>query len=175
MTFERLRNRMAEPRGDDLFVPRNQSLDISPSTGEAQYPPFWTSWPAFPADLMGICPGRSHPSKRRRALSSEDVREPSLLCRQTHPDGGARIVVCDPHRALVYGPSALMGDTMTGPDIRAGMAISTRSRRSQPRGLPGFATSIRSIEGMSRSRQSWLLSVHGSAVETAATCKWPVA
>jgi len=36
---------------------------------------------------------------------------------------GARIVLCDPHRALVYGPSALRGDVMESPDIRAGMAM----------------------------------------------------
>ena len=36
---------------------------------------------------------------------------------------GARIVLCDPHRALVYGPSRLHGDEMESPDIRAGMAM----------------------------------------------------
>ena len=36
---------------------------------------------------------------------------------------GARVVLCDPHRALVTGPSRLYGETITSPDIRAGMAL----------------------------------------------------
>ena len=36
---------------------------------------------------------------------------------------GARIVLCDPHRAVVAGPSALRAGTVESPDIRAGMAI----------------------------------------------------
>ena len=36
---------------------------------------------------------------------------------------GARIILCDPHRAVVVGPSHLHGETLTSPDIRAGMAL----------------------------------------------------
>jgi UDP-N-acetylglucosamine 1-carboxyvinyltransferase len=36
---------------------------------------------------------------------------------------GARVVLCDPHRALVTGPTPLYGETITSPDIRAGMAL----------------------------------------------------
>ncbi len=36
---------------------------------------------------------------------------------------GARIVLCDPHRAVVVGPSRLVGSTVESPDIRAGMAL----------------------------------------------------
>jgi UDP-N-acetylglucosamine 1-carboxyvinyltransferase len=36
---------------------------------------------------------------------------------------GARIILCDPHRAVVVGPSALHGETLHSPDIRAGMAL----------------------------------------------------
>ncbi len=36
---------------------------------------------------------------------------------------GAQIVLCDPHRCIVQGPTRLLGDDMAGPDIRAGMAL----------------------------------------------------
>jgi UDP-N-acetylglucosamine 1-carboxyvinyltransferase len=36
---------------------------------------------------------------------------------------GAGVVLCDPHRAVVVGPSKLHGETLTSPDIRAGMAL----------------------------------------------------
>ncbi len=39
------------------------------------------------------------------------------------PKMGARIILCDPHRAVVVGPAQLHGDTLQSPDIRAGMAL----------------------------------------------------
>jgi UDP-N-acetylglucosamine 1-carboxyvinyltransferase len=36
---------------------------------------------------------------------------------------GARIILCDPHRAVVHGPTRLYGERMESPDIRAGMAM----------------------------------------------------
>ena len=36
---------------------------------------------------------------------------------------GAQITLCDPHRALVVGPSILHGDHLVSPDVRAGMAM----------------------------------------------------
>src|SRR5262249_58739499 len=49
--------------------------------------------------------------------------ESGLFCVDRMIDMGARVVLCDPHRAVVAGPSQLHGATMVSPDIRAGMAL----------------------------------------------------
>jgi UDP-N-acetylglucosamine 1-carboxyvinyltransferase len=121
MTFERL-GIEAEPRGDDLFVPGGQSLEIIPDMGGAIPSIADSPWPAFPADLMSIalvaatqCAGV--------VIFHEKMFESRLYFVDKLIPMGARIVLCDPHRALVYGPSALTGDVMESPDIRAGMAM----------------------------------------------------
>ena len=79
-------------------------------------------WPAFPADLMSIaivtatqCEGL--------ILMHEKMFESRMFFVDKLVGMGARIVLCDPHRALVSGPSQLRGATVESPDIRAGMAI----------------------------------------------------
>ncbi len=112
----------AEPRGQDLFVPAEQSLRIVPDMGGAIPSIADAPWPAFPADLMSIalvlatqCDGV--------VLFHEKMFESRLFFVDKLIPMGARIVLCDPHRALVYGPSRLYGDEMESPDIRAGMAM----------------------------------------------------
>jgi UDP-N-acetylglucosamine 1-carboxyvinyltransferase len=79
-------------------------------------------WPAFPADLMSIaivtatqCAGM--------LLVFEKMFESRLFFVDKLIGMGARIVLCDPHRAVIAGPSALRGQVVESPDIRAGMAI----------------------------------------------------
>ena len=79
-------------------------------------------WPAFPADTMSIalvtatqCTGL--------ILIHEKMFESRLFFVDKLVGMGARIVLCDPHRALVAGPSRLRGSTVESPDIRAGMAM----------------------------------------------------
>jgi UDP-N-acetylglucosamine 1-carboxyvinyltransferase len=48
---------------------------------------------------------------------------------------GARVVLCDPHRALVTGPTRLSGETITSPDIRAGMALLAAALCAEGRSL----------------------------------------
>jgi len=121
MTFERL-GITAEPRGRDLFVPSEQSLTIVPDMGGAIPSIKDAPWPMFPPDLMSValvaatqCDGV--------VLFQDWMFESRLFFLDKLIPMGARIVLCDPHRALVYGPSRLMGDTMESPDIRAGMAM----------------------------------------------------
>lgn len=121
MTFERLGIR-AEPRGEDLFVPADQELSIVPDMGGAIPKIADAPWPAFPADLMSIalvaatqCDGV--------VIFHEKMFESRLFFVDKLIPMGARIVLCDPHRALVYGPSRLRGDVSESPDIRAGMAL----------------------------------------------------
>src|SRR5260221_12407996 len=58
---------------------------------------------------------------------------------------GARIVLCDPHRAIVAGPSRLRGALMTSPDIRAGMAMLLAAGAAQ--GTPSINHSLQSDAG----------------------------
>jgi UDP-N-acetylglucosamine 1-carboxyvinyltransferase len=79
-------------------------------------------WPAFPADVMSIaivtatqCHGM--------VLMHEKMFESRMFFVDKLIGMGARIVLCDPHRAIVSGPSQLRGATVESPDIRAGMAM----------------------------------------------------
>jgi UDP-N-acetylglucosamine 1-carboxyvinyltransferase len=79
-------------------------------------------WPMFPADLISIiltvatqCEGT--------VLIHEKLFESRLYFTDKLMGMGAKIVLCDPHRAVVIGPSKLYGSRMTSPDIRAGMAL----------------------------------------------------
>jgi UDP-N-acetylglucosamine 1-carboxyvinyltransferase len=79
-------------------------------------------WPAFPADTMSIalvaatqCEGL--------LLVFEKMFESRMFFVDKLIGMGARIVLCDPHRAVVSGPSQLRGGTVESPDIRAGMAM----------------------------------------------------
>jgi len=79
-------------------------------------------WPAFPADLTSIalvtatqCQGT--------VLVHEKMFESRMYFTDKLVGLGASIILCDPHRAVVVGPSPLMGGAMESPDIRAGMAL----------------------------------------------------
>ena len=79
-------------------------------------------WPAFPADLTSImlvvatqCHGT--------ILIHEKMFESRMFFADKIIGMGARIVLCDPHRAVVIGPSRLHASVMESPDIRAGMAV----------------------------------------------------
>ncbi|MGH7561146.1 MAG: UDP-N-acetylglucosamine 1-carboxyvinyltransferase [Gemmatimonadales bacterium] len=79
-------------------------------------------WPAFPADLMSIaivaatqCGGL--------VMVFEKMFESRLFFVDKLIGMGGRIVLCDPHRAVIAGPSPLRGGTVDSPDIRAGMAM----------------------------------------------------
>ena len=79
-------------------------------------------WPAFPADLTSIavvtatqCTGT--------VLVHEKMFESRMYFTDKLVGMGARIILCDPHRAVVVGPSTLHGTSLESPDIRAGMAM----------------------------------------------------
>src|ERR1700759_5621575 len=121
MGFDRL-GIACEIAGDDLIVPSEQTLKIKDDFGghvpQLGDPP----WPAFPADLMSIaivtatqCEGV--------ILMFEKMFESRMFFVDKLIAMGARIVLCDPHRAIVAGPSRLRGALMSSPDIRAGMAM----------------------------------------------------
>ncbi|MFP4165465.1 MAG: UDP-N-acetylglucosamine 1-carboxyvinyltransferase [Chitinispirillaceae bacterium] len=79
-------------------------------------------WPGFPTDLMSIllvCATQADGT----SLIHEKMFESRLFFVDKLIGMGASIVLCDPHRAVVVGPSQLYGSTISSPDIRAGMAL----------------------------------------------------
>ncbi|HXM38504.1 MAG TPA: UDP-N-acetylglucosamine 1-carboxyvinyltransferase [Gemmatimonadales bacterium] len=121
LAFERLGVR---PRldGTNLIVDAGQERRIRPDLG-GHVPKLEDGpWPAFPADLMSIaivvatqCEGL--------LLVFEKLFESRLFFVDKLIGMGARIVLCDPHRAVISGPSPLRGQVVESPDIRAGMAM----------------------------------------------------
>jgi UDP-N-acetylglucosamine 1-carboxyvinyltransferase len=79
-------------------------------------------WPAFPADLTSIALAVATQAEGM-VLIHEKMFENRLFFVDKLTSMGARIVLCDPHRAIVSGPSRLHGERMESPDIRAGMAM----------------------------------------------------
>jgi UDP-N-acetylglucosamine 1-carboxyvinyltransferase len=108
--------------GPDLIVPAEQEKIIQTDLGGHVSKLEDQPWPAFPADTMSIalvtatqCSGM--------ILIHEKMFESRLFFVDKLVGMGARIVLCDPHRAIVAGPSRLHGGTVDSPDIRAGMAM----------------------------------------------------
>ena len=121
LAFERLG---VHPRldGTKLIVDADQERRVRPDMG-GHVPKLEDGpWPAFPADLMSIaivvatqCEGL--------LLIFEKLFESRLFFVDKLIGMGARIVLCDPHRAVIAGPSPLHGQVVETPDIRAGMAM----------------------------------------------------
>ncbi len=119
--FERLGVRCVAD-GDDLVVPADQSLEIQSDLGGHVPKLEDQPWPAFPADLMSIAVVTATQC-RGMILMHEKMFESRLFFVDKLVGMGARIVLCDPHRAIVSGPTRLRGGTVESPDIRAGMAM----------------------------------------------------
>jgi UDP-N-acetylglucosamine 1-carboxyvinyltransferase len=108
--------------GADLVVPAEQSRLVQSDLGGHVPTISDQPWPAFPADVMSIaivtatqCHGM--------VMMHEKMFESRMFFVDKLIGMGARIVLCDPHRAIVSGPSRLRGTTLESPDIRAGMAM----------------------------------------------------
>ena len=111
-----------EVRGNDLFIPADQKMTVEMDMGG--YIPKIDDgpWPAFPADLTSIalvtatqCEGT--------ILIHEKMFESRMFFTDKLVAMGARLVLCDPHRVIVIGPSKLRGGDVESPDIRAGMGL----------------------------------------------------
>jgi UDP-N-acetylglucosamine 1-carboxyvinyltransferase len=109
--------------GDDwVRVPPHQELVIRNDLGD-QVPKIEDGpWPAFPADLTSIAVAVATQAWGT-VLVFEKMFENRLFFVDKLVSMGARIIVCDPHRVVVSGPSRLYGQRLTSPDIRAGMAM----------------------------------------------------
>ncbi|MCL4396319.1 MAG: UDP-N-acetylglucosamine 1-carboxyvinyltransferase [Chloroflexi bacterium] len=121
LAFERL-GIHCQVRGTDVFVSAQQSLRIQDDLHN-QVPKIDDGpWPAFPSDLMSImltvatqCDGT--------ILMHEKMFEGRMFFVDKLMNMGARVILCDPYRAVVVGPSRLHGERLESPDIRAGMAL----------------------------------------------------
>jgi len=108
--------------GDDLVVHGDRGCRIRQDAFGAVAKIDDGPWPQFPADLTSIalvtatqCEGT--------ILIHEKMFESRMFFTDKLVGMGARIILCDPHRAVVVGPSPLRGNTLESPDIRAGMAL----------------------------------------------------
>jgi UDP-N-acetylglucosamine 1-carboxyvinyltransferase len=119
--FRRLGLR-SEIDGADVIVPPGQSLEVESDLGDAIPKIEDGPWPAFPADLTSIALALATQAKGE-ILIFEKMFENRLFFVDKLVAMGARITLCDPHRAIVSGPSRLHGERVESPDIRAGMAM----------------------------------------------------
>lgn len=121
IVFERL-GVHTEVRGQDVFVPAGQQLAIVDDLGGAVPKIDDAPWPGFPTDLLSIILVVATQTQGT-VLIHEKMFDSRLYFVDRLIVMGARIILCDPHRAVVVGPSPLHGETLHSPDIRAGMAL----------------------------------------------------
>ncbi len=108
--------------GDDIVVPPDQDLAVQPDFDGTVPEIDDMPWPGFPPDLISIALVLATQSKGT-TLIHQKMFDRRLVFVDRLIDMGAGIVVCDPHRALVMGPTRLRAARLVSPDIRAGMAL----------------------------------------------------
>lgn len=108
--------------GQDVIVPAEQDLVVQKDLGDAIPTINVNTWPAFPTDLMSIA--ITVATQSAGSILFHDWMYPSRMYFTDKLVGmGAQIVLCDPHRCIVQGPSQLVGENLESPDIRAGMSL----------------------------------------------------
>jgi UDP-N-acetylglucosamine 1-carboxyvinyltransferase len=108
--------------GGRLRVPSDQRLEVQDDLGAAIPKIDDGPWPAFPADLTSMAVAVATQASGT-VLIFEKMFENRLFFVDKLVGMGARIILCDPHRVVVSGPSRLYGERLESPDIRAGMAM----------------------------------------------------
>jgi len=108
--------------GDNIRVPRDQELRVRYDVGSAVPKIDDGPWPLFPADLLSIMIVVATQAEGT-VLIFEKMFESRLFFTDKLINMGARIILCDPHRAIIVGGLRLLGAEITSPDIRAGMAL----------------------------------------------------
>jgi len=107
---------------NNLIVPAEQELVVQPDLGNAIPEISVMPWPAFPTDLMSIAIVLATHSKG--SILFHDWMYPSrMFFIDKLVNMGAQIILCDPHRCIVQGPTTLFGEELESPDIRAGMSL----------------------------------------------------
>jgi UDP-N-acetylglucosamine 1-carboxyvinyltransferase len=112
-----------ELRGEDLFVPARERYRIEPEIGGAIRELKPQVWPGFPTDLTSMALAYATQAEGV-VIIHEWMFEARLFWVDTFTrEMGARVVLADPHRAVVMGPSPLRAAEVRSPDIRAGLAL----------------------------------------------------
>ena len=120
-TFARL-GIQTEIHGQDIRVPKNQKLEVEKEFGGAVPHIADAPWPGFPADMTSVALVTATQCKGT-VLIHEKLFESRLFFVDGLLEMGARIILCDPHRAVILGSDKLRGAKLASPDIRAGMAL----------------------------------------------------
>ncbi len=131
-----------ETIGNDILVSENQRLIVEPDLGGAIPEISVMPWPAFPSDLMSIAIVIA--TQVHGTVLFHDWMYPSrMYFTDKLVAMGAQVVLCDPHRCIVQGPTRLYPEKLESPDIRAGMALLLATLA-----VPGKSTirNIRQIE-----------------------------
>jgi UDP-N-acetylglucosamine 1-carboxyvinyltransferase len=111
-----------EHDGSRLFVPKKQKRRVNEDLG-GQIPRIDDApWPGFPPDLTSIVTVLAT-QVSGTVLIHEKMFESRMYFVDMLIGMGARIVLCDAHRAVISGPARLTGSPLTSPDVRAGMAM----------------------------------------------------
>jgi UDP-N-acetylglucosamine 1-carboxyvinyltransferase len=111
-----------EVRGEDIHVPRRERYVVEPDLGGAIPHIKPQIWPGFPSDLTSIAAAMATQAEGT-VLIHEWMFETRMFWVDALERMGARLVLADPHRVVVVGPSQLYGADLRSPDIRAGMAL----------------------------------------------------
>jgi len=143
-----------ETSGDTIRIPGNQSLKVVPTMG-GQIPKIDDApWPGFPADIISIALVVATQAEGT-VLIHEKMFESRMFYVDKLIGMGAKIILCDPHRAVVSGPSRLGGSELVSPDVRAGMAMLIAAMCAQGRSCIQNVYQIeRGYENLSQRLQS---------------------
>ncbi|TYP99181.1 UDP-N-acetylglucosamine 1-carboxyvinyltransferase [Tenacibaculum adriaticum] len=114
-----------EKKGDDIFIPAQESYEIQNYIDGSVLTVADAPWPGFTPDLLSIVLVVATQAKGT-VLIHQKMFESRLFFVDKLIDMGAKVILCDPHRATVIGhdfESQLKATKMTSPDIRAGISL----------------------------------------------------
>jgi len=126
---------------DTVHVPTKQQLIVEDDLGGMVPKIEDGPWPAFPSDLTSIALTVATQAFGT-VLMFEKMFENRLFFTDKLVSMGARIILCDPHRAVITGPARLVGQHMESPDIRAGMAMLLAALSAEGQSTIGAAHQI---------------------------------
>jgi len=126
---------------DTVHVPARQQLIVQDDLGGMVPKLEDGPWPAFPSDLTSIAVTVATQAFGT-VLMFEKMFENRLFFTDKLVSMGARIILCDPHRAVVTGPAQLVGQRMESPDIRAGMSMLLAALAAEGQSTIGAAHQI---------------------------------
>jgi UDP-N-acetylglucosamine 1-carboxyvinyltransferase len=111
-----------DTEGEDIVVPAEQQLQVQTEFDGAIPKIDDMPWPGFPSDLISIALVVAT-QVQGTVLIHQKMFDRRLVFVDSVVEMGANVMLCDPHRAVVIGPTRLHGTRLSSPDIRAGMAL----------------------------------------------------